>query len=291
MKLRQKSDAGVVFGLLGLWAIGSLAVCGVLGLFPERFGHSLGVSLAFLALTLWALVLVTEQCVLRVAVPEVSTGTRWGVLAIGCGVTVVSWLAVRFGLPLRGLWEGTITCGQILIVGVGAGSLSRLVKHPAELWPLVSVMVCADAVSFLAGPTHFIANDVAAYYLAGREGLYPISEMLLMKFPIPGSFDLYPLFGMADWFMVIFLGGASRFFHIDDRVMGIPLAVLGLFLASASARIFQVFIPALPVLAIFYLTGMVLRHRSVFRPGRREVLLFLFPLVASLALFLLMGEP
>jgi len=260
-----------------------------MGLLAGGAGRSSAVALGLLALTLCVLLFVTESCVRRVAVPEVPSGHRWGLLVVGCGVTAGSWLAVRCGLPFRILWEGVTTCGQLLIVVVAAGYLPRFLKSPAELLPLVSVMVCADAVSYLAGPTHHIAKEVADYYMAGRESLYPVSEVLLMKFPTPGSFDLYPLFGVADWFMVIFLGSASRFFGLEDRVVGIPLALLGLFIAAAAARVTALFIPALPVLAIFYITGMVLRHGAVFRPGRREVLLLLLPPGVSLVLLFLKG--
>lgn len=271
--------------MVGIWAGVSLVGSGILGL----MGEGPVASLVSLALVLALLSIVTERAVRRVTAPEVPPGHLWGVLAAGCVLAAGSYLAVRFGLPFQTLWESLSTCGQLLVVVVAAGYLPRFLTHPAELLPLVSVMVCADAVSYLAGPTHHIVREVADYYMSGRVGVYPVSEVLLMKFPSPGSFDLFPYFGVADWFMVIFLGSASRFFHLEDRVAGIPLAVLGLFLASATARLTGLFIPALPVLAVFYMAAMVFRHGALFRPGRRELLLLLFPPVVSLVLILLKG--
>jgi hypothetical protein len=287
--MNQEHQSGIrtAMNMVAIWSGVSLAGSGIMGLLREGLGQSLVASLGSLALVLALLSTVAEGAVGRVAVPEVPARHRWGLLVGGCALTAGSYLAVRFGLPFRTLWESLATCGQLLVVVVAAGYLPRFLTHPAELLPLVSVMVCADAVSYLAGPTHDIAREVADYYMSGREGAYPISEVLLMKFPTLGSFDLFPYFGVADWFMVVFLGSASRFFGLADRLAGIPLAVLGLFLASATARLTGLFIPALPVLALFYMVAMILRHKALFLPGRREVLLLLFPPAISLVLLFL----
>lgn len=280
---------GAALWMVGIWTGVSLAGSRLMGWGAGEEPLGLGVSLGMLAVVLGLLFVVTEACVRRVAVPAVPCGHRWGILASGCALTAGSWLAIRVGMPFQTLWEGMTTCGQLLMVVVAAGYLPRFLKAPAELLPLVSVMVCADAVSYLAGPTRHVAENVAEYYIAGRSGLYPVSELLLMKFPHPGSAELFPFFGVADWFMVIFLGSASRVFDLEDRVAGVPLAVVGLFMAVAAARATGFFIPALPVLALFYISGMVLRHGAVFRPGRREVMLTLFPPAVSLVLLFLNG--
>ncbi|BCS98507.1 hypothetical protein DSLASN_41390 [Desulfoluna limicola] len=230
-----------------------------------------------LALHLFFLTLITEKGVSAIATPFVPQWQRWAILGLGAALVGASFVAVRQGVPGRTAWEALTTSGQILVVVVAAGYLPRFLKHPNEILPLVSVMVCADVVSFLVGPTHFIARDVADYYLSGREGIYPLSEVLLMKFAAPGSLELFPLFGLADWFMVIFLSSGVRQFGLDDRVKGIPLAVLGLYLASAAAQLLHIFLPALPVLALFFLLCMGGRHSAAFRPGKRELLLTLFP--------------
>lgn len=287
MKRESHSAVRAALTMVGLWSGVSLVGSALLG----ALGPGLWTSLGGLALVLTLLWVVTMGFVGRVAVPEVPEPCRWGILGAGLLLTAAGWGATRFGVPLRPLWEGLSTCGQLLVVGVAAGYLPRFLTHPAELIPLVSVMVCADAVSFLAGPTHEIAREVADYHLSGRVGLYPLSEVLLMKFPGPGSHDLSPLFGVADWFMVVFLGSASRFFGLNDRVAGLPLAPLGLFLASAAAFLSGRFIPALPVLALFFLGAMVLRHGALLRPRRREALLALFPPAISLLLMALLLHP
>ncbi|SCY79892.1 hypothetical protein SAMN05216233_12250 [Desulfoluna spongiiphila] len=287
MKPSSYSGLGAALVLvIGWWgvSVAGAALMGRMGMVSGLVG-----SLAVLALILVALWGGTQWCARRVAVPEVPLMHRWGILAVGFLLTAGSWAALRFGLPFRLCWEALSTCGQILVVAVAAGYLPRFLKSPAELLPLVSVMVCADAVSYLVGPTHHIAQDVAAYYTGGRQGLFPLYEVLLMKFPSPGTHALYPFFGVADWFMVVFLGSASRFFILGDRVAGIPAAVLGLFLAVAAAWLLGVFVPALPVLALFYLAVMGMRHTAVFKPGRREVALAAFPPLVSVALLFIKG--
>ena len=272
----------------GLWFAVIMAGVLVLGNLPDWTGGVWGIDVVFLALYLLLLTLVTKRGVMAIATPMVPSQLRWAVLFGGVGLGAVGFLALRFGAPGRVVWEAFGACGQLLVVVVAAGYLPRFLKHPGELLPLVSVMICADAVSFIAGPTHVIAKDVADYYLAGRQGVYPLSDMLLMKFPAPGSFELYPLFGLADWFMVVFLSTAARRFSLDDGVKGIPLAVLGLFLASAAARLFHLFLPALPILALFFILGMGCRHGRALWPGKQERLLTLLPpLVSAGLLFLL----
>ncbi|VFQ43428.1 hypothetical protein MSL71_10570 [Desulfoluna butyratoxydans] len=283
MKSSLYSGLGAALVLVAGWwgvSMAGAALMGRLGIVSGFVG-----GLAVLALILVALWAVSLWCVRRVAVPEVPALHRWGILAVGFMITAGSWTALRFGLPFRLSWEALSTCGQLLVVVVAAGYLPRFLKSPAELLPLVSVMVCADAVSFLVGPTHHIAQDVAAYYTGGRQGLYPLSEVLLMKFPSPGTDALHPFFGVADWFMVVFLGSASRFFSLPDRIAGIPAAVLGLFLAVSAAWTLGAFVPALPVLALFYLAVMAARHTHAFTPKRREVALSLFPPLVSAILF------
>ena len=277
--------------LILLWLAISLSGVFLLGALPEWVGRLPGISVLVLGFHLACLTWVTQVGVSRIALPEVPQWQRWAVLAMGLGLVALSYLAVRQGAPLRNIWESLLTCGQILFVVVAAGYLPRFLKSPAEMLPLVSVMICADVVSFLAGPTHEIAKEVAAYYGSGRQGIYPVSEVLLMRFGAAGSDQLFPLFGMADWFMVVFLSSGARFFSLKDTLgperSGVPLAVLGLFLASAMAHLFHIFLPALPVLALFFIVCMALRYPHRFKPGKREASLVLFPpCVAMLLLFM-----
>lgn len=273
--------------VVGLWLAISGSVGYLLGCLPKVWGRYPGTGPVVLALHLFFLTLITDKAGRAVSTPTVSVFERWACLALGVALVGGSFLLVRQGLPGRMIWEILTTCGQILIVGVAATYLPRFLIHPNELVPLIGVMVCADAFSFLAGPTHFIATDVADYYLSGGDGIYPVSAILLMKFATPGSTDLLPFFGVADWFMVVFLSAGARRFGLNDRVMGIPLAVLGLFLAVSAAQILGLFLPALPVLALFFLIGMGCRYGAALRPGKREILLTLVsPLVAGILLIL-----
>jgi len=287
MTMRNRSGIMAALWVVGLWLAVSAAGVFLLGILPASVGRLAGMGPMVLALHLFFLTLITEKGVSAIATPFVPQWQRWAILLLGAGLVASSYLVVRQGVPGRTAWEALTTCGQILVVVVAAGYLPRFLKHPNEILPLVSVMVCADVVSFLVGPTHFIARDVADYYLSGREGIYPASEVLLMKFAAPGSFELFPLFGLADWFMVVFLSSGVRQFGLDDRVKGIPLAVLGLFLACASAQLLHLFLPALPVLALFFLLAMGFRHGKAFSPGQREILLTLFPPALSLIILIL----
>ncbi len=285
--MRNRSGMMAALWVVGLWLAVSAAGILLLGSLPGAVGRSAGIGPLVLALHLFFLTLITEKGVSAIATPLVPQWQRWMVLSLGAGLVVASFLAVRVGVPGQTAWEALTTCGQVVVVVVAAGYLPRFLKHPNEILPLVSVMVCADAVSFLVGPTHFIARDVADYYLSGREGVYPLAEVLLMKFAAPGTFDLFPLFGLADWFMAVFLSSGVRQFGLDDRFMGVPLAVLGLFMASIAAQLMGVFLPALPVLALFFVLCMGLRHGAALRPGKRELLLTLFPPLTSVTILAL----
>ncbi|MCG8472309.1 MAG: hypothetical protein MI742_10670 [Desulfobacterales bacterium] len=285
MKKKSPSAMKTASRLILLWLAISLAGAFILGGLPDKVGRLPGLSVLALGFHLFCLSWVTHVGVSRIAVPEVPQWQRWVILALGVGLVSVSYLAVRQGAPLRSVWESLSTCGQILFVVVAAGYLPRFLKHPAELLPVISVMICSDVVSFLAGPTHEIAKEVAAYYGGGRQGVYPLSEVLLMKFATPGSRNLFPLFGVADWFMVVFLSFGARFFGLSDTIGRVPLAVLGLFLAAALAHLFDIFLPALPVLALFFIVCMALRYPVQLKPGKRELRLALLPPVLAVVVF------
>jgi hypothetical protein len=139
-------------------------------------------------------------------------------------------------------------------------------------------MTAADLFSALAGPTREVVSELHAYYQGGMEGPVPAAEFLLIKIAVPGFESLVPLFGVADWIMVVFLAAAAAKFRMNDNVAGpglgsmvekgrprlyVPVAASGLILAVLLAQGLNIFLPALPVVAMVFLGYILFRYPQV----------------------------
>lgn len=153
-------------------------------------------------------------------------------------------------------------------------------KRAAELVPVCAVMTAADLFSVLGGPSRGMAMDIAAYYGGGRLGPVPAADFLLLKVAVPGMPVLVPVFGVADWIMVVFLAATAARFGLDDNLTGhgldtmvaagrtrpyLGVPVVGLGLAVLLARGSGVFLPALPVVAAVFLGYVLVRYPGVRR--------------------------
>jgi hypothetical protein len=147
--------------------------------------------------------------------------------------------------------------------------------RPAEIVPVCVVMTAADLFSVLAGPTREIASDLRIFYEGGMEGAAPAAESLLIKIAVPGFERLVPLFGVADWIMVVFLAAAVAKFGMNDNLAGpslgsmlerrrvsfyVPVAASGLILAVLTAQGLDIFLPALPVVSVVFLGYILFRY-------------------------------
>lgn len=147
--------------------------------------------------------------------------------------------------------------------------------RPAEMVPVCVVMTAADLFSVLAGPTREVVSELRDFYHGGMEGPAPAAEFLLIKIAIPGFERLVPVFGVADWIMVVFLAAAVAKFGMNDNLAGpslgsmlekgrassyVPVAASGLILAVLLAQGLDIFLPALPVVALVFLGYILLRY-------------------------------
>ena len=147
--------------------------------------------------------------------------------------------------------------------------------RPAEIVPVCVVMTAADLFSVLAGPTRDIASGLRAFYEGGMQGPSPPAEFLLIKIAVPGFEALVPVFGVADWIMVVFLVAAVAKFRMNDNLAGaslgsmvekgrlrfyVPVAASGLILAVLLAQGLNLFLPALPVVSLVFLGYILLRY-------------------------------
>jgi hypothetical protein len=102
---------------------------------------------------------------------------------------------------------------------------------------------------------------------------------------VPGVDHLVPVFGVADVVILAFLVAAAHKFRLDDNLLGRPLAEVqgrrrlarwfpaagaGLFLALLAAHSFNLFIPALPVMAVLFLGYTLPRHPKMRMLRSRE---------------------
>ncbi len=151
-------------------------------------------------------------------------------------------------------------------------------KRPAELLPLCLVMSFVDIFSVAGGPTKEIAETLEKYYRSGMKGPAPAGDFILIKIPTPGLEKLVPLFGLADWIIIVFLAAYAAKFSISDNITGhslhhmvknrrlsfyLPVPVLGLIAGIFLARFLGIFLPALPVIVLFFLGYIMIKHPEV----------------------------
>lgn len=222
-------------------------------------------SIAFIALQLFgAAQLLLPALLLH---PEERTRSFYIFWGIFLGLTI--WLLNQ--LPASGPWLHLLTAlksGLLLLAATVTGAaLARYIHRLWEIIPICLVMTLADFFSWLYGPTAGFAEQIQKYYLS-REGPPPLIDMILIKLAVPGSVELAPFFGIADWIMVVFFAIVARRFNVNDNLIGasgeslaqqgkigryLPVSVLALFSATLLAQATGLFIPALPLIALFML--------------------------------------
>ena len=151
-------------------------------------------------------------------------------------------------------------------------------KRPAELLPLCLVMAFADIFSVAGGPTKEIAETLEKYYRSGMKGPVPFGDFIVIKIPVPGLEKLVPLFGLADWIIIVFLAAYAAKFGFSDNIAGpglhrmvenrrvsfyLPVSVMGLTGGIFLARFLGIFLPALPVIVVFFLGYIMIKYPSV----------------------------
>ena len=203
----------------------------------------------------------------------------WGVTLAAC-----IWLINQ--LPSAGAWQPlpvVIKSGLLLLVATVTGAaMARYVKRLWEIVPVCLVMTLADFTSWMYGPTAGFTQQIQNYYLA-PVGPPPLVDMILVKLAFPGPAGLAPVFGIADWIMVVFFAIVARRYGVNDNLIGsfgetlarqgrigryLPVSVVALFIATVLAQTTGLFIPALPVIALIMLLWYALRYLASRRFGR-----------------------
>lgn len=203
------------------------------------------------------------------------------ILVLGCfGITAGLFFLVRQG-GLAATPAFVFSSANLLILANLFGTwLVSALRRPAELVPVCAVMAAADLLSLWAGPTREVVRQLESYYRSGMKGPVPAGEFLLVQVAVPGLERLLPLFGVADWIMIVFLLAAMARFGLNDNLAGpppdrrsaptrwlvpyLPVSAVALALAVLLAQGLGIFLPALPVVGLFFIVYLLGRF-----PGAR----------------------
>jgi len=275
----QYAPAAFLAGMYAAWIAASATLYVVFRLWPESWPLSLpAASLLYMPVVLLfaglgcrinaAYLLNVEPAMRRR--PAIRYGCLLAVLAAG-GLMVLA--ARQWEITNPGFYM--VYTANLLVFAnlLGAWIVSPL-RREAELVLVCMVMALADLFSILQGPTRRIVASVETYYRSGMDGPPPAGDFLLIKIPAPGLENLQPLFGVSDWIIVAFLSAAALRFRINDNLFGpglfrmetsgkmgvyFPLACAGLVGAVFAAGLLDRFIPALPVVAAVFVSGLLIR--------------------------------
>lgn len=199
-----------------------------------------------------------------------SSGTVWGYFVLvgalfACLYTAV-YLAGGSSMGIDVIWSANLLCGATLLGGV----LSSAVKRVGELVPICLTAAVADAMSVAIGPTRSMTDDLVVYYRKGMEGTPPLVDLIIVKTGVPGSAKSFPLFGVTDWIFVVLLSTALLRMKKSDNMFPValnwrsrffvPVSALALYCAVVLARVTGVFVPAMVVIAAFFVVFLFVRH-------------------------------
>ncbi len=268
----SKSNRRMIFVLMASHLLWSCAVFGLWSTGRLLEADSLWWSGLFIALQLYA----AAQLLLPALLLHPEERSRgfylfWGLLLVASIWAINQILAVGNWQPLLAV----VKSGLLLLVATVTGAaLARYINRLWELVPVCLVMTLADFASWLYGPTAVFTEQIQQYYLA-PEGPPPLVDMLLVKLAFPGLAGLAPVFGIADWIMVVFFAIVARRHEVNDNLVGsagetlarqgrvghyLPVSVAALFVAILLAQTTGLFIPALPVIALIMLFWYALRY-------------------------------
>ncbi len=163
--------------------------------------------------------------------------------------------------------------------------MAMAIKRPSELVPVCMVVALADLFSVFSGPTKQLAAGIEAYYAEGMQGPPPVADFLLVKFALPGTETLVPVFGISDWIVIVFLSATAAKFRLNDNLAGksvaamtetarfsayFPVTAAGLLAAIAAAHTTHRFLPALPFISLVFIGFMLIRYPRVRQLEKKE---------------------
>lgn len=270
---RAYLPAGAVFMLFSLVPLGLLAVG------PVSFGGALLARLLVPLSALVFIVILSFACAVFTLYQEPFfsrfPGLRrlmiLGTLSLGVGLGLLVW---HVAIPREALY--CLASANLVIFALLLGNfLVSGLNKPSEIVPVCIVMSVADLLSVFAGPSKQMIEGIDVFYRDGRVGPVPWSDFLLVKIAVPGVDHLLPVFGVADVVILAFLVAAAYKFGLNDNLLGrrldgkggrrnlllwFPAAGAGLGFALLVAHGFNMFLPALPVIALFFLGYTLPRH-------------------------------
>jgi len=267
--------AGAIFVFLSLAPLGILSLSPAA--LPGEFARLLVpvVALAFIViLSIACAVFTLYQEPWFIRFPGVRRLTLLISLALATGLV----LLLRHTEIQREVFLALASANLVVFALLVGNFLVSGLHRPSELVPVCIVMSAADLLSVFAGPSKLIIETIDVYYRDGQVGAVPWVDFLLVKIAVPGASQLLPVFGVADVVILAFLIAAAHKFRLDDNLLGcgldemkarrrlslwFPAAAAGLAVALLAAHGFNLFLPALPVIALCFLGYTLPRHPAM----------------------------
>lgn len=223
-------------------------------------------------------------------------------LIVLCVVLRLAAFQVEHSGTCIGVFAGIVGTASLIIFSCLLGAyLSTAVNRLTEIIPVCSVAFTVDLYSVLRGPSKEIAVQIGKFYSEGATGSVPLADMILVKIVNPSVEYLIPVFGVSDWIFIVFFSSVMLKFQLADGVVGkslkdmegssgiqfyFPLISLGLLISVLTAYMFNLFIPALPVILVIVLPWLIVQNHTLFRLRASDYILTLVPPVMALLLFL-----
>jgi hypothetical protein len=287
--LEHPIDQHAFWPTAAVFALWSLVSLGILAVGEAPVDPSTLYNFLVPLFSLLFIILIASSCALFTLYQEFYFVRRPGLrrimifssLALGVGLAV----AMRNDSVPRDPASVLASANLIVFALLIGNYLPSALKRPSELVPVCIVMSVADLFSVFAGPSKRIAASVETYYLGGQVGPVPWSDFLLVKIAVPGIEHTLPVFGVADVIILSFLTAAAGKFKISDNLAGpgieemrvskrpapyLPVAALGLACAVLAAQFLNVFLPALPVMGLFFLAFTLPRYPRMRQLQRTE---------------------
>ncbi len=276
------------------WIIISLLAYTLSMAIPQGHGLFAYIFLAgFKLLSILVLMIITT-CFLVFQEDHLQTQPKLRILLMllfAC-IEMVLIISIRFSGRLT-LIPAIMVSANLIVFALLIGSwLTHPLKRVVDLILLCYVMSLADVYSVFIGPSKTFTHRISDFYKGGMQGTPPASDFLLIKFPVAGSSLPYPLFGVSDWLIIVFFSAAVLKFKLHDNLIGksvasihqakrfspyLPISVVGLVFAILLSSLTHIFLPALPLIAGFFIVYLVIRFpesRQLNRSDWKIILLF-----------------
>lgn len=272
-------------GIYGVWVSLSWIAYGVSGLWPQSMPLQSGAALPlFLSTALFFVLLCCQINTFYMLYVEKAfqhkPEIRYVCLLVVVMISGFMILAAHRWSIRTPVFYMLYTVNLIVFANLLGAWMIKPLKREAELIIVCVVMALADLFSVIRGPTRHIVDSIQTYYQSDMTGPPPISDFLLIKIPVRGLDHLQPLFGVSDWIIIVFLTAAAARFRINDNLTGkglftmiadnrpslyFPIAGAGLVAAIFTAGILNLFLPALPVIAVLFASILLIRYPAARR--------------------------